>query len=577
LETKQEPISRWLEIEALMEAVSWPGATARPAMVLANGLMAARRDEDGYRYFRERAEEQPQNPLFLALEATFQARLAATQLVEQAGPSMVEALGKLDRAVSLAPGMTTYFRGLVLAERAAADLEWVLAARDSFPPGTWRGLYRGLAKAYRSVGREAASREMLARSGYPSLDDGVPLFAGDSWLTLRDGFRFRPPRLLDVAPGVRVAQGYDFGDFAFIETEDGVVAIDSGTTESNANAALTELRKITSKPVTHVILTHAHWDHVGGLEAIKRPGTQVIAQAGFEAVLQVVNDTALPVTEWFGKEAGRHYDVVPDHLVKERETLKTGGVELVLYPARGGETSDGLLIHLPASGLLFVGDVLMPYLGAPFLPEGSAEGYFETIDLVQRLRPRLMVHGHTGLTENVTIELVPVFGAALRELYDHVLNSIREGDTLSQVLRRNLLPAVLRSAPEAVLPYLLTRDNLIQRLYHQRTGYWKSNGEGVLPNGPEEWGRVLDLLAGGREEAFVDAARTLNSSSDYGLGFQLIELGLAVHPTSQALTELRGRTLDGLRGRYQLLDPFRFVWFSHQQQAELLPADPGTP
>ena len=385
LETRQEPISRWLETEALMEAVRWPGATVRPAMVLANGLMAARRDEDGYRYFRERAGDQPQNPLFLALEATFQARLAATQPVDQAGPSMVDALGKLDRAVSLAPGMTTYFRGLVLAEApamlglaeaAVADLEWVLAARDNFPPGTWRGLYRGLAKAYRSLGREDASREMLARSGYPSLAAEVPQFAGDSWLTLRDGFRFRPPRLLEVAPGVHVAQGYDFGDFAFIETEAGVVAIDSGTTESNADAALTAFRKITSKPITHVVLTHAHWDHVGGLEAIKRPGTQVIAQARFQEVLQVINDTALPVTEWFGKEAGRQYDVVPDHLVNERETLTTGGVELVLYPSRGGETSDGLLIHLPASGLLFVGDVMMPYVGAPFLPEGSAEGFF---------------------------------------------------------------------------------------------------------------------------------------------------------------------------------------------------------
>jgi glyoxylase-like metal-dependent hydrolase (beta-lactamase superfamily II) len=302
----------------------------------------------------------------------------------------------------------------------------------------------------------------------------------------------------------------------------------------------------------------------------------VIAQAGFHEVLEVVNDTALPVTEWFGKEAGRRYDVVPDHLVKERETLTTGGVELVLYPAHGGETSDGLLIHLPASGLLFVGDVMMPYLGAPFLPEGSVEGFFETIELIQRLRPRLLVHGHTGLTENLTIELAPAYGAALRELYHHALNSIREGDTLFQVLDRNLLPAVLRSEPEAVLPYILTRDNLVQRLYQQRTGYWKSDGEGVLLNGPEEWARALDLLTGGREEAFVDAARTLTSNSDYGLGFQLIELGLAVHPTSQALAELRPRTLNGLRGRYQLLDPFRFVWFSHQQQAELLPADTRT-
>jgi glyoxylase-like metal-dependent hydrolase (beta-lactamase superfamily II) len=384
---------------------------------------------------------------------------------------------------------------------------------------------------------------------------------------------FTPPRLLNVTPGVHVAQGYDFSDFAFIETDDGVVAIDAGTTTANVAAALAALRRNTSKPITHVILTHAHWDHIGGLEALKGNHTQVFAQVRFHEELQIVNEAEMPVLEWFGREARRHYDVVPDHLVSERETLTVGGVEFVLYPVHGGETSDGLLIHLPASGLLFVGDVTMPYLGAPFLPEGSAEGLFDTLELVQRLRPRLLVHGHTGLTDTVTIDVVPAFAAALRELYNQVLTSIREGESLIQIMQRNILPSVLRSEPNAVVPYLLMRDNLVQRVYHQRTGYWQSNGEGVLLTAPAEWARVLDLMAGGQERAFVDAAQALASASDYGLALQVAELGLLAHPNSQALTELRERTLSGLRGRYQLLDPFRFVWFSNLQRAELLPPD----
>jgi hypothetical protein len=46
------------------------------------------------------------------------------------------------------------------------------------------------------------------------------------------------------------------------------------------------------------------------------------------------------------------------------------------------------------------------------------------------------------------------------------------------------------------------------------------------------------------------------------------------HPASRALTDLREQALNGLRARYHLIDPFRFIWFSHQQRAELLPADP---
>jgi glyoxylase-like metal-dependent hydrolase (beta-lactamase superfamily II) len=95
-----------------------------------------------------------------------------------------------------------------------------------------------------------------------------------------------------------------------------------------------------------VILTHAHWDHVGGLAALRAPDTRVIAQAGFADELQIVNDTGVPFRYFFGGEAQQRYDVTPDQLIHARETLTVGGTEFVLYPVRGGETADALLIHL---------------------------------------------------------------------------------------------------------------------------------------------------------------------------------------------------------------------------------------
>lgn len=595
----RQPISRWLELDALKEAVSWPEAGLRPVVVLTSEFMAAGRDAEAYEYFHERTGARPDEPLFLALEGTFQARLAgkrqpealkqvlrhvgrAPELVaEHAAPEFFAAVAKLDEAVGRAPGLTTVFRGQVLAEApavvgkaeaAVADLEWALAARNQFPIGMWRNIYRSLAKAYRTVGRESESREMLRRSGYPSLDDDLPTFVADFSMTLRDGFRFRTPQLLGVAPGVHVAQGYDLSDFAFVETGEGIVAIDAGTTEARVRAALTALREITSKPITHVIITHAHWDHIGGLAALRGEDTQVIAQANFNEELRIINSTVIPMLAWYERDASRDYEITPDRVVSETETMTVGGVELVLRPVNGGETSDGLLVELPASGVLFTGDVMMPYLGAPFLPEGSVEGLLETLQTIQRLHPRSVVHGHSGLSDNIPVEVLPVLEAALRELYDVVLTGIRDGDTLAGISERNHLPAVLRSQPDAVIPYLLFRNNLISRVYHQRTGYWKPGGEGVEVFSDGEWAAVLDLLAGGRENAFVEAARRLLSTGDYALALRLIDLGLTVHPAGQELSELRQRALNGLRARYQTLDPFRFIWYSHQQQAELLPA-----
>src|SRR5258708_6980772 len=102
---------------------------------------------------------------------------------------------------------------------------------------------------------------------------------------------------------------------------------------------------------------------------------------------------------------------VPDQLISEPTPLTAGGTELVLYPAPGGETSDALMVHLPASGVLFAGDVLMPYLGQPFAGEGSPEGLLETLAFIGSLRPRLLIHGHTTLTEQFTAEAVARPGA----------------------------------------------------------------------------------------------------------------------------------------------------------------------
>ena len=59
-------------------------------------------------------------------------------------------------------------------------------------------------------------------------------------MTARDGFRFRPPRLLEVAPHVYVAHGYDFADIAFVLTNDGVVAIDAGNRHLQIPAVIPE-------------------------------------------------------------------------------------------------------------------------------------------------------------------------------------------------------------------------------------------------------------------------------------------------------------------------------------------------
>lgn len=82
-----------------------------------------------------------------------------------------------------------------------------------------------------------------------------------------------------------------------------------------------------------------------------------------------------------------------DQLIAEPTSVSIGGTDFVLYPAAGGETSDALMVDLPASGVLSTGDVMMPYLSAPFFAEGSPEGLLDALRLIAELSPHVLVHG----------------------------------------------------------------------------------------------------------------------------------------------------------------------------------------
>jgi glyoxylase-like metal-dependent hydrolase (beta-lactamase superfamily II) len=576
------PISRNRLLESLKEAASWPGADRSTLVALAAALVTARADAEGSSYFQDLSERHRADATAQALAAFFQVR---------AGHDVAAAVTQLDKAAAMDLGLPQYFRGLALAwllprvgpsgtgvsaadagraDQVIADLEFVLAARDQFPALLLRAAYQGLARAYLVLGLHEQAADALRRSGLgPAATDQPPMFTSFS-LTARDGMRLSAPGTLSPAPGVHVAQSYDFGDFAFIETGAGVVAIDAGTSPDRVLAAMADLGLKDRAPVSHLILTHAHFDHVGGTAALRGPDTEVIASAGFFAEAEQQRLWRVP-RYLTGTGASPASDVQPDRLISERTSVVVGGTEFTLIPVRGGETPDALMVHLPASELLFTGDVLMPYLGVPFTAEGSPEGLLETVRYIRELAPRQLLEGHTTLTENFTIGALTGLEPALTELHEFALARIGEGMTLPHILDLGYLPALLRDHSAAVVPYLVSRDNFIARLYHQRTGYWQPEGQGLDPRSQEETAAALDLLGGETADAFAYAAATLADRGDLALALEIITPGLLRHPRSRELAELRQTVLVRLMEQRQLSDPFGFLVYAELAGAELSP------
>jgi hypothetical protein len=187
------------------------------------------------------------------------------------------------------------------------------------------------------------------------------------------------------------------------------------------------------------------------------------------------------------------------------------------------------------------------------------------------LRPRLLIHGHTTLTEQCTAEAVPGLQAALTQLHGQVLDGIRDGRTLPEILEQASLPARARDHPTAVVPYLVSRDHFTERLHHQRTGYWQPDLRGLEPATAAGHAAALGLLAGGTEEQLAAAAATLLAPGDHALALQIIQPGLLRHPASATLAGLRTTALHRLMEANQQLDPFKFLIYAELAGAEIGP------
>jgi glyoxylase-like metal-dependent hydrolase (beta-lactamase superfamily II) len=573
-----EQIVKDHNLESLKVAAGWPGADRATLVTLATVLAATGQDQEGMRYFGALAASQPDEVLPLTLAGYFQVR---------AGDDVSAGLGKLDDAASRDLGPAQFYRGLALAglppeaghaEKAVSDLQFVLAVRDQFPSNMIRAVYHGLASAYAAVGKHDLAAKAVADSGLPAAPAQARLEFAGGWTNKSDGYHFAQPMIVEVAPGVRSVRGYDFGDFSFVSTEGGVVAIDAGTAPRRVRAALADAG-INAENVSHVILTHAHFDHAGGIAALNGPRTRVIAQASFPAELERQHANVVPFRSFTGEGAGfgsagadvKPAEIAVDQLITERTEMTIGGTRFVLYPTSGGETGDALMVYLPASGVLFTGDVMMPYLGAPFFAEGSPNGLLEALKLIAELNPRVLVQGHVILTELFTIQAVPGLLAALTELRDQSLAGIRRGLPLTDLLALSVLPEVLRDHPAAVGPYLATREHFVQRLYHEHSGYWQPDGQGMEPVGAAERATALDLLAGGNPDQFASTARMLLARRDAALALEIAAAGLASHPDHAGLAQLREQALYQLMERHQLQDPFRFLIYAELAGVEIGP------
>jgi len=477
-------------------------------------------------------------------------------------------------------------------DTALADLTWCLEHQEKAPHAGWlREVYFQLAALSRQSGDTAQAEKYLQRSGYTDYTKTVTLttpFAEE----LLNGHTFSPQAIKEIVPGrVFALSGFEFTEYYFVVSADGreLIAIDAGTRPDSARAAYEALRAYAPglPPLTTVLVTHAHWDHIGGHLFFRglEPRPRFYARGNYRE--EIARESGAP-NLYFKFFFGSRFNMEdiksfhPDMTIDTRTELRIGGSSIEIIPVAGGETHDGMFLYFPEHGVLFVGDFIMPYLGAPFLEEGDLQGLLDAIDIVVQKHPRFLLHGHEPLTR---VFASPVMLGELKHalvwLRQEVLESIQQGAERASIQQANLIPpGLLNGNPDAHLPYLVLRENVINRLYDQHTGYWQPDLQGMDYLGLNDRGTMLVEYLGVSEQQLVAAAERMIRDGKYELAAAMLQWTRGRFPGSSSLAEVERLTYLKLMEKYQEFNPFKFILYSGKinfqtPRMESQPAQPG--
>lgn len=182
--------------------------------------------------------------------------------------------------------------------------------------------------------------------------------------------------------------------------DDHCAVVDTLGTNSMQTAFGEAIRKVTSKPVLRVLLTHHHSDHVFGVHRF-RPAC-VIAHTACRHQMVLAGPGA--VQRWAAKRPHFASDlqdipvVLPDLTFEDRVTLHVGQHEVLFFHPGVAHTEGDAAALLAKERVLFAGDLFFNRV-CPAAFAGSLQGWVGAVQHMLQLDVDTIVPGHGPISD----------------------------------------------------------------------------------------------------------------------------------------------------------------------------------
>jgi alkyl sulfatase BDS1-like metallo-beta-lactamase superfamily hydrolase len=347
-----------------------------------------------------------------------------------------------------------------------------------------------------------------------------------------------------VSPGIWLSPG--LSNSYLLTTDDGRIVVNTGMGfEGPVHRA--NYDAISTAPIRYVILTQGHVDHVGGIDTVADPDSEIVAQANWQtwrhdnerlsafrarnsafAWLDKVIATIEGTTERFGPPPPQS---VPNPTVvfDDELIIELGGRTLQLISTPGGETTDSLVVWLPDEEVCLCGNVFGALFGhIPNLVTVRGDRYrdaltvVESIDRVRALGAQTLLTGHFGPIvgkDRIEWELTRLRDA-VKYIHDRTVEGMNAGKDVHTLMREIELPPEL----EVGQGYGTVRWN-VRAIWENYAGWFhhRSTAELYAQSTDPAEADLLELAGAG---PVLDRAHSLLQS---GEPLRAIQLGEIVH------------------------------------------------
>lgn len=213
----------------------------------------------------------------------------------------------------------------------------------------------------------------------------------------------------------------------------GAILVDTGMTDRVGAHLRKAVEKITKLPITHIINTHHHGDHILGNAAF--PGTEIISS---ENCKKLVEETG---ADWIAIAESAVGYKLPDtkaipasrtYASQTRTPVEINGVKMEFWVPEAAHTKGDMLVWLPDDKVLIAGDVLVNTT-TPNFRDAELKKWIQTLADIRQFPAKTIIPGHGPL---MSLKDAQAMHKRMADFYAGVEKLYKDGGAESDVRQK---------------------------------------------------------------------------------------------------------------------------------------------